>query len=443
MQKSDSARAAVEAWRGAVERSDEAALHETFAELCVIGGEPRSRDEAVAKYVTLGSNYQIMPVYRTSEAGVITRGDTAQIGPIYEVTFHHANELHLSLAMEDGRWLVNRIEDRGRGPIERGLPGLGAEYLEQTERWAMTNIMWVGRALIEHPPDVAEPERKALRRHAVTMLDEVLHLRSAPHLDSVRYFLRVQMEQAISRLEEAPPKSGIDLYKMYDHGWIVRTATHTWAHDLVTGYGRAAMAGEQLDRLLGEIEALFISHWHRDHAAPEVIRAALSRGIPVITAPPCDGIAVPDDIASHPSMLVLDPEAWELPGQTGEPVPGLEYTALPGHQDHRYNAMFHVEADDVSVLQTGDQYNDDDWEWIDRLSELHRTDALLAWLPALKRIAEGARPRVLIPGHENELGHLNEHREPYDQAYERLCDVDVPSQVLVWGERLHVEACGE
>ena len=68
-------------------------------------------------------------------------------------------------------------------------------------------------------------------------------------------------------------------------------------------------------------------------------------------------------------------------------------------------------------------------------------DVLLpnVWTDDLSRMIRGVRPRVLIPGHENELGHNFEHREPYAQAFEKLeQERDVEWHVLALGERVHV-----
>jgi len=105
--------------------------------------------------------------------------------------------------------------------------------------------------------------------------------------------------------------------------------------------------------------------------------------------------------------------------------------------------VYAVTADGMTFLQTGDQSNRDDFAWIDRVKDDRTVDVLLPniWTDDLPRMIRGVRPRVLIPGHENKLGHNFEHREPYAQAFEKLeGERNVEWHVLAWGERVHASA---
>jgi glyoxylase-like metal-dependent hydrolase (beta-lactamase superfamily II) len=435
------ARGTVAAWCEAAERCDETVLRKLSAEICTIDGVEHDLDSLFAWVSRITSDPQITPLYSIDDAKVLNTAKRAQVGPVWETTFHHTSELHLTLVSDgDTGWLVECIESRGRTAIEVGLPGQGQPFLELADCWIDATVKWIGRTLIENPPNPTEYRSKALRRHAVSALDEILHMRSAAYIQQISRFLQIQISSAIDQIRSEVVESGATVWKLYDHGWIVKTQNHCWGHDICRGYGSVQMTAEQIDDVIGEIEALFISHWHRDHADIIVLRAALANGINVYTAPPMAEVRIPDDIASHEYMHILSIDEWALPGPTGTTPSGIEWRALPGHQDYRPNAMFLVSADEFTVLQSGDQYNLDDREWIDRLGDEYRVDLLLTWMAELQRIAQGVRPRAVIPGHENELGHLFEHREPYDQAYERLRSVpEIPSEVLAWGERLHVD----
>ena len=442
----DTARRAVAAWCNAIERPDFGKLASLTAATCTIDGIPHTSEAIAERYERTTKSAHVQPMFNADHAAVLTSKTRAQVGPVYEITFHHATELHFTLMAaenEPERWLVERIESRGRGPIERAIPGLGEDYVAMTEAWADANIRWIGRTLAENPPDVAGYRAQTLRRHAVSALDEVLHLRSAPYLTTVQRFIRQQAERMIHEIRTDTVESGCHVWKPYDHGWIVKTREHCWAHDFTEGYGAAVMTDEQIAAIVGKIEALFVSHWHRDHASPTVFRHALEAGVPIYIAPMWEGGEVPAEFADQSNFHVLDVNRWTMPGQSGTTPTGITWRALPGHQDHRPNAMFLVEVDGFVVLQSGDQYNDDDCAWVDRIgkdlaAEDVRVDLLLTWLPQLQRIAKGVNPRFVIPGHENELGHMFEHREPYDQSYEKLVEVDIPSYVLAWGERVRL-----
>jgi hypothetical protein len=63
-------------------------------------------------------------------------------------------------------------------------------------------------------------------------------------------------------------------------------------------------------------------------------------------------------------------------------------------------------------------------------------DVLLpnGWANDLHRIVRGVNPELVIPGHENEMGHVVSHREAYSQDYERMFGLHYPFVVMTWGE---------
>ena len=59
------------------------------------------------------------------------------------------------------------------------------------------------------------------------------------------------------------------------------------------------------------------------------------------------------------------------------------------------------------------------------------------WTTDIIRMIQGMRPRVVITGHENELGHSIDHREAYWRTYERLEGSPAPCVLMAWGESYH------
>jgi hypothetical protein len=43
-------------------------------------------------------------------------------------------------------------------------------------------------------------------------------------------------------------------------------------------------------------------------------------------------------------------------------------------------------------------------------------------------------PKLILTGHENEMGHTVDHREDYTQTYNHLFGVPYPFIVMAWGE---------
>jgi hypothetical protein len=49
----------------------------------------------------------------------------------------------------------------------------------------------------------------------------------------------------------------------------------------------------------------------------------------------------------------------------------------------------------------------------------------------------GFSPKLVITGHENELGHSVDHREPFWLTYDRLHESPAPFLMMTWGESFH------
>jgi len=367
-------------------------------------------------------------------------GDAATVGPIMVTDLRMTELKRLVLAKVVDRWRIRAVEHVAYRPIEWGMPGLGEAYARRLDDRAGETLDWIDSVLVANPPGAGDA---TMRHQAIRSLDEVFHIRSAGLLDSVRAFLRKRVDRALDEMSAGGAvagrvESGIGVWQLYNHGWVVETPNHRWAHDVCEGFGNVVMTEAQVDAVLDNVDAMFCSHWHRDHTSPVVLKRAVRKGLPVLVSPIQHEYAgavlnalgdEADAVLEH--LTVVDR------GSTGE-VAGLKYLAMPGHQDDLNNTMFLIEADGQTVLQTGDQWNEDDFAWIADIGDEHEVDLLLSWMVELKLYAEGVRPRVVIPGHENELGHLIEHREPYDQAFEKLRDVECDWHVMAWGERAYV-----
>ncbi|MDD4631669.1 MAG: hypothetical protein PHQ77_05420, partial [Proteiniphilum sp.] len=93
----------------------------------------------------------------------------------------------------------------------------------------------------------------------------------------------------LEEIENTKVSTGVKIWKLYNMGVIIRTKTVTVAFDITRGYSSSsdsfALSKEVIDRLATHCDALFISHFHRDHADGEVAGTFLEQGKPVITPP--------------------------------------------------------------------------------------------------------------------------------------------------------------
>ena len=67
-----------------------------------------------------------------------------------------------------------------------------------------------------------------------------------------------------------------------------------------------------------------------------------------------------------------------------------------------------------------------------------------AWTMDILRVAKGFNPKLVMPGHEIEMGHTVWDRLPYwgddaylELTYEKLKKSKYPVLVTVWGESYH------
>ena len=105
----------------------------------------------------------------------------------------------------------------------------------------------------------------------------------------------------------------------------------------------------------------------------------------------------------------------------------------------RGDELWIMTPEGLSFAHTGDQSNQDDFQWIDEVHRRFEVDVLMpnCWTTDPLRLVGGFRPKLVIPGHENEMGHTIDHREPFWLTYNRFDGA--PSELLVmgWGERFH------
>ena len=270
------------------------------------------------------------------------------------------------------------------------------------------------------------------------------------------YFHR-RIQRAAGEIENTSVSQGAVIWKLYNHCFVVRTATVTVAFDLTRARLWRSEGFELPDDLVARIveqcDVLFISHRHGDHADEWVAQTFLDQGKPVV-APP----EVWEDKPIHQQITHLEREAHalqSLPIHNGQGE--LQVVVYPGHQgdDIQNNVSLVFTPEGISFAQTGDQANDSDFDWIDQVSAHHQADVLLpnCWTTDIVRAVCGFDPELVITGHENEMGHTIDHREPYWLTYQRktgsdrfggsrLVGYDKPLLVMTWGESYHYRQSG-
>jgi L-ascorbate metabolism protein UlaG (beta-lactamase superfamily) len=310
-------------------------------------------------------------------------------------------------------------------------------------------LLQANEIFANHPP--GWPEAPG-RRSAFLLMDGVLHDEFAPERPPVQDFFKTRIKKAIDKIEQTEVIYGARIWKLYNHGFLIRTRSVTIGFDLVRGKSVRvddfSIGDDDMKRLIDQCDVLFISHYHGDHAEEWVAQSFINQGKPVV-AP----LSVWEGKAIHEEMTHLErmPHTLQsLPVQGGEQQ--LQVVVYPGHQgDHiENNVSLVVTPEGLSFSQMGDQSNVDDFVWIDEVGKHHVVDVLMpnCWTTDIVRVAKGFNPAIIITGHENEMGHTIDHREPYWLTYQRRegsdrfggsrdIGYDTPLILMTWGESYH------
>lgn len=265
-----------------------------------------------------------------------------------------------------------------------------------------------------------------VRKLALYNMDAILHETKYDKSEALHNFVDTRVKTALADMKR-PLESGMKVYKLYNHGFVVRTKTVTVAFDLYRGNG--LVSDSLMQAVVDHVDILFVSHLHGDHGDKQVADMFTKTGKPVW---------VPtnlweDDAAIHHirSENVIDEEI-QIRGEK------LGIRIFPGHQGDLMNNIYLVTTPEgFSVAQTGDQYQKKDMEWVSQIkSQVDKLDVLLVncWTFSLPEFVTGFDPRLVITGHENELGHTIDHREPYWLSFLKLEQISKPYVLMTWGE---------
>lgn len=304
-------------------------------------------------------------------------------------------------------------------------------------RQSELSLGMASEALKTFPPSI---EENLTRKMALMLIDNVLHEEKAPYLPAVQSFLNKRIGDAVDEIKTEKVITGAVIWKLYNHTFIIKTPSVTIGFDIQRGIPRIpgfSISNNITEKLISEVDILFISHQHDDHADQWVAEKFIEQNKPVV-APP--GLWEGSPLYSklmHPARIVNKKDEILLP----EKGIKLSYITFPGHQGETVlnNVYLVFTPEGFSFSHTGDQSFAKDFEWIDKIGDNFKVDVVMtnSWssTPEL-RLAKGYRPRLIISAHENELGHTIDHREPYWLNEIRLGDKSrFPWIQMAWGEK--------
>jgi L-ascorbate metabolism protein UlaG (beta-lactamase superfamily) len=327
-------------------------------------------------------------------------------------------------------------------------PQLSQEDNDYLDRQAEVFLDTVQSIISEFPPQVNEARERGL---AKLLMDAVFHEHFAAFRKPVQHFFHTQVEKVITELENTDISEGVTIWKVYNMGFIAKTKSVTIAFDLVTGETSGSkdfkMNKNEIKRLVNQCDVLFISHWHPDHAELRVAKQFLKLGLPVI-AP--DQVWKNDPI--HSEILQMERIAHKTQKLQLKEHSLDVVIIYPGHQGKRHinNVVLVTTPEGITIAHMGDQLNEGDfmidYEWIDEVYKYNSVDIMMpnAWTMDILRQVKGFNPKLVMPGHELELGHTVWDRLPYwgddeylELNYAELKASEYPVVALIWGESFH------
>jgi hypothetical protein len=267
------------------------------------------------------------------------------------------------------------------------------------------------------------------RNDAILALDEYLKDYSARANPGIISLYENMMGFVESEMTE-PVSSGVRIWSMYNHGFIVKTPSTVFAFDLVHGY--RSWDYRIPDEILEQIQVLFVSHRHEDHSNLLLSNAILELGGKVVEP-------IEDKLEGFDMI-------YASPGDEQD-VAGLHVKVYDGlHGDIPVRIYMVTTPEGLTIMHTGDNQTSE------TLPDGVTVDILLlnAWVnesgstPAITGVRNSINkltPSLTILGHFQELGHNYDPTSVTSRlAYGSILAVDevpLPGEVSiqVWGER--------
>lgn len=291
--------------------------------------------------------------------------------------------------------------------------------------------------LAKYPPAVGDTTLE--RRSALMLLDQMVHDTRLDGSQATARFMDSRLQLVLDDLGR-PLRRGMKIYKLYNSSFVVRTPDATVAFDIYRGpkcrEGERRLCADSLVKAIVErCDIMFLSHNHPDHVDPAVVDMFTSAGKQVV-AP--TSILPDNDKVTHIREEKIVERGFTLPGGRK-----ISVKILPGHQDDMFNNIYVVKTGSGHTFaHTGDQWNREDLSWLLAADgSIPRVDALIinCWANSLADTAAAFAPRLVVPAHENELGHTIDHRESYWASFDKFRRIPLPSVLMVWGESVFVK----
>ena len=229
-------------------------------------------------------------------------------------------------------------------------PSLDEVENNYMDRQSKAFLIEIKKTITKNPPQYPLPRERYL---SLLLLDAVLHDQYAGKRVAVQQFFQGQISTSLEEIENTTVEHGAIIWKLYNHGFIVRTKSVTIAFDLVSGesaeFDGFTLSQKIMTRLINQCDALFISHRHRDHSDRWIAGQFIESGKPVV-APP----QVWEGEPIHQKVTHLKRDAHtlqKLPIKNNSLQ--LDVVVYPGHQmgSHENNVSLVISPEGIHLLK--------------------------------------------------------------------------------------------
>ena len=318
------------------------------------------------------------------------------------------------------------VEKFREGTDDRKLSSELASFLkEQKARAASQPYAWiqdthdfVDRMLKKFPAEVSDGGQCSYeRRNLLLLRDYPMHVDDKPkdapkelkdaYASSIRSLYAAAEADAVKWLSKGKGTDELEIFKVYNMGYIFRTAGHVVGIDLQWSGDR-----KQMEEIASRLDVLFITHPHGDHFTKELLEVMIASGKKVVL--PCD--LLPE--TESPLKIVVSEDNPE-----GMDVAGISFKSMMGNQGPRTPCnVYLMNIGGWKVAHNGDNGVEDAEVYL----STEKVDVLVsACWNGLRNVMDKIKANpdgtscIYFSSHENEWRHTVDHREAYEELFRR------------------------
>ena len=254
-------------------------------------------------------------------------------------------------------------------------------------------------------------------------IDDLIFGTYPPLHSDTEWFFSKMLEKAILEIKTEQVIEGATIWQIYNHGFVIKTPSTTFGIDL-HDYFRT----EKFIELADLMDAYFITHEHSDHFSFELIASMQKQNKPVVGP------------AEFQHALI------KMSKGESRTVAGLLVTAHDGlHGNIPLRQYEIITQEGFKILHTGDN------QTTETLPQISDVDIMLlnswinesggvSWIEGVRLAIDKIKPKLTLPGHMLELGHLGQTHPPVPYRDPIASDNGSLASyycVLAWGEKYH------